>query len=125
MPGNPFALVDAINRGDASARYDLEAYNSFLINKQFSYFLDSVLLANEINKYADLTTQQQFDFFVNALKPKKRFSKWYKMEESTLDSLVAKKYNVSLRKAKEYISLMNDEEKQQIEKLFDEGGLRK
>lgn len=125
MPSNPFYIVDAINKGDVSARYDLDAYNPYLINRQFSYFLDSIFISNELNKYVDLTSQQQFDCYVNSLKPKKRFSKWHKIEENDLDNLVAKKYNVSLRKAKEYISLMNDEEKQQIKKLFNEGGIQK
>ena len=57
---------------------DEKAYNSFMVNRGLSYFYDTVLFANEMNKYSHLDSRLQYDFLRQIVRKKKRFSKWLK-----------------------------------------------
>ena len=75
---SPFEFVKAINNKTDIMRDDLDekAYNSYMINRSFSYFPDTVLLANEMNIYQNLVSKLQNDFFLNTIrKNPKRFGR--------------------------------------------------
>ena len=55
-----------------------KSYNSFMVNRSLSYFNDTVVLANEMNRYHHLDNKLQFDFLINMVRKRKRFSKWIK-----------------------------------------------
>ena len=58
---------------------DLEKeYSPYIINRCFSGHIDSVMYANELNKHPNLAKKLQYDFFLNSLRKKKRFSPWFR-----------------------------------------------
>ena len=91
---NPFEYCNAINYTKKNIMIDditEKAYSSYMVNRQLSYFPDTVLAANEMNRNHHLDNRLQFDFFINIIRKRKRFSKWFKPEQiSDLD--VVKQY---------------------------------
>ena len=93
----PWKFTNAIDRGEDIVRTSdnpevvLLDYNPFIINRSYSRFLDTVMLANELNQRTLLSTQLQHDFFINTVKPGKRFAKWVKPEKLE-DIAVIKEY---------------------------------
>ena len=76
---NPFEFIKSINETKKDIMVDdvsEKGYNPFIINRNFSHFNDTVLYANEMNRYHHLDHRLQFDFFINIIKKKKRWSKW-------------------------------------------------
>ena len=69
---NPFEFVKAINNKKDIMRDDLDekAYNSFMVNHSFSYFSDTVLLANEMNIAHHVDSKLQNDFLLNTQRSK-------------------------------------------------------
>ena len=51
-------------------------YPPFIVNKCLSGHLDSILFANEMNKSHFLDKDMQYDFLLNSLRKKRRFSPW-------------------------------------------------
>ena len=80
---SPFDYIKEINYGKNNIMVDDIAekkYNGFMVNRGLSYFRDTVLMANEMNKNHHLDSRLQFDFLINIVRKKKRFSKWNKPE---------------------------------------------
>ena len=78
---NPFEYTTAINYSKKNIMIDdiaEKAYNPFLVNRSLSYFHDTVLAANEMNINHHIDNRLQFDFFINIVRKRKRFSKWFK-----------------------------------------------
>ena len=62
---NPFDYVNAINYSKKDimvTRDDEKVYVPFMVNRSLSYFSDTVLLANEMNKFHHLDSRLQFSF---------------------------------------------------------------
>ena len=77
----PFEYVNAINSTKKDIMVDdlaEKGYSPYMINRSLSYFNDTVLYANEMNKHHHLENRMQFDFFINIVRKRKRFSKWIK-----------------------------------------------
>ena len=49
-------------------------YPSYIINRCLSGQIDSVMFANEMNKHPNLAKKLQYDFFLNSLRKRKRYS---------------------------------------------------
>ena len=82
---NPFEYLNAVNMTKKDVMVDdlaEKAYNSFMVNRSLSYFNDTVLMANEMNINHHLDNRLQFDFLINIVRKKKRFSKWIKPEKT-------------------------------------------
>ena len=61
-------------------------YPPYIINRCYSGHLDAVMYANEMNKYNFLPKKMQYDFFINILRTKKRFSPW--LRKDTIKDIV-------------------------------------
>ena len=103
---------------------DTKGYVPFVINKCLSGQLDSVLHANEMNAAHHLPKRLQYDYFINTLRPRKRFSPW--MKKSALDDLDAVKtyYGYSNEKARQALPLLTEEQITFIRSKLETGGLR-
>ena len=100
-------------------------YNAFIINRGLSFFNDTVIYANEMNKYHHLDNRLQFDFFINIIRKKKRFTKWIKPQEIENLELIKEYYGYSNAKAKSVLSLLNNEQLEQLTQRIYKGGKRK
>ncbi len=98
-------------------------YVPFMINRGLSYFPDTVLYANEMNKYASVPKRWQFDFYLHSVKPKKRFSKWHKKEAYADDvKLLMKVYDYSSQRASEALDLLTEDQLKELRQQYSEGG---
>lgn len=124
----PFDFVNAINSGkkDFISGPDAEtlekAYNPFIVNRAFSFFPDTILYVNELNRYPYLDRKLQFDFLACALRPRKRFSKWLKKEKSDDLEVVARYFNYTFEKARQALVLLSNDQLDAIRKKMNEGG---
>jgi len=76
-------------------------YPPYIINRCYSGHLDAVMYANEMNKYNFLPKKMQYDFFINILRVKKRFSPWLRKDEIKDLDYVKRYYDYSNEKAKQ------------------------
>lgn len=97
-------------------------YPPFLINKCFSFHIDSVLYANEMNKNYHIDKKLQYDFYINSLKPRKRYSPWIKKQSIENIELVQEYYGYSYNKAIESLNILSNNDLKEIKKLLNKGG---
>jgi len=124
---NPFEYVNAINLTKKDIMVDdiaEKAYTPFLINRSLSYFNDTILFANEMNRYHHIDHRLQFDFFINIIRKKKRFSKWIKPQEIENLELIKEYYGYSNEKAKSVLSLLNNDQIEELKQRIYKGGKR-
>jgi len=81
-------------------------YIPFIINRAFSYYLDTVLIANEMNIYATLDPKLQYDFYFFLIRKSKRFSKWHKRNNLDEIKAISEKYKCNWRRAKEIFNIL-------------------
>ena len=97
-------------------------YPPFIINKGLSFFEDTVMFANEINRLHHLPKKMQFDFLLNSIRSRKRFSKWFKASKLTNLDIVKKYYGFSNEKAKQALDILTKEQIDFIKKVLYQGG---
>ena len=122
---SPFTFLNSINTTKEDIMVDDIAekqYNPFMVNRGLSYFNDTVLMANEMNLNAHLDNRLQFDFFINIVRKKKRFSKWMKPETFSDVEVVKGYYGYSNEKARQALSLLTKEQIELLEKKVYKGG---
>ena len=125
---NPFDFLKSINTTKKNIMVDdiiEKEYNAFIINRGLSFFPDTILYANEMNKYHFLPKKLQYDFLINIIKKKKRFTKWVKPQEIANLEIVKEYYGYSDEKAKSVLSLLNNEQIEELNKRIYKGGKRK
>ncbi len=98
------------------------SYPSWIINKCLASFTDTVLFANEMNKSWHLSKRLQYDFFINSLRPRKRFSPWSKKESVDYLEDVQEYYGYSYTKALDAIRILPKSDLEKIRKLLHKGG---
>ena len=125
---SPFDYLNAINTTKKDIMVDdiaEKSYPSFMVNRGLSYFPDTVLFANEMNVHHNIDHRLQFDFFINIIKKKKRFSKWAKAYNIENLELIKEYYGYSNEKAKSVLSLLNGEQINELKLRMYKGGKRK
>lgn len=129
MTSNPFEYVDQILYGKNNLIIDSNTekeYNPFLVNKALSYHFDCILYANEMNRRHFLDKKIQNDFLINSIRSRKRpFVKWTKSDKIENLEIIKSYFNYSDSRAKEALSLLSEEQIQEIKEKTEIGGLRK
>ena len=126
----PFDFLNEINYGKKDLMiddidYQIEKqYNPYIINRGLSYFLDTIVDANEMNIRLHLDKKLQNAYLLNIIRKKKRFSKWHKAEKSELLEIVMKFYGYSIKRAKEVLPLLTAEHIEKMREVLDEGGMK-
>lgn len=122
----PFDFINAINLTKKNLFEDPQAekdYLPFLVNRGLSYFPDTVLYANEMNRNSGIPKDWQFSFFLNTIPKKKRFSKWHKKDaDSESLTLIKEYFGYSSEKALEALSILSDEQLSMIKEKLYKGG---
>jgi len=122
---NPFDYVNAINYSKENIIVDditENGYNGFMTNRSLSYFQDTVLMANEMNINHHIDNKLQFDFLINIVRKKRRFSKWLKPEHVSDVEVVKEYYGYSNEKAKQALTLLTNEQIDLLKKKVFKGG---
>lgn len=110
---NPFEFQNQITYGKKNIMVDditEGEYNSFMINRGLSYFPDTVLAANEMNIHHQLDNKLQFDFLINIIRKRKRFSKWNKKNNNSDVEVIKEYYGYNEEKALQVLPLLTSEQ---------------
>lgn len=97
-------------------------YNCFLVNKGLSYFPDTVHYANMMNQHNHLDKRIQYEFLLNIISKKKRYSKWHKEDNNENVQAICQFYQVSEKKAEEYLSILTNQQLDIIKQRLSKGG---
>ena len=100
-------------------------YIPFLVNRSLGYFMDTIMYANEMNRFNSLDYKLQYDFLLNIIRPRKRYSKWLKKSKNDNVDLIKKFYGYSYTKAKDVVDILSEDQIEHIRSKLDTGGLRK
>jgi len=97
-------------------------YPSYVINKCMSHHLDTVMFANEMNMNAGLDNRLQYDFFINIVRSRRRFSPWGKKQKIDDLELVKRYYGYSYEKAKQALEILTPQQINFIKDKLNTGG---
>ena len=96
-------------------------YVPFLTNKSLSYFTDTLLYANEMNRYHFLDKKLQYEFYLNSIRKKKRFAKWAKADNNDEVMMVQEYFKFSPQKAKAALKVLSTQQKDIIKHKMENG----
>ena len=125
---NPFEFVNSINSTKNDIMVDdltEKAYAPYMVNKSLSYFNDTVLMANEMNRLYHLDNKLQYHFLINIVRKRKRFSKWNKPEVVNDVEVVKEYYGYSNDKARQVLPLLTSDQIKILREKVSKGGKRK
>ena len=101
-------------------------YEPYFILKGLSQNMDTLLLANEVNKRPNMPPLQQYKFFLKTIPAAKRYGKWVKAED-VYDSddvmMVSRHYKISTDQALDYINISNGDIIEYVKNLNYTGGV--
>ena len=97
-------------------------YPAFIVNKCVAPFQDTIFLVNEINMNHHMDKKPQFDFVINRLRKRKRYTPWLKAKKIKNLEYVKEYYGYSNAKAKSALNILNDEQIKTIKDSLSKGG---
>lgn len=94
-------------------------YVPWIANRFFASFIDTFEEAATMNSCHFLDNDMQIDYMFHSISPKKRYKPWLKKSESdkkreAMLEDVAKALKCSKKRASEYMSLLNDNQKKAL-----------
>jgi len=125
---NHFDYLNSINltKQDIMIDDDCEkSYNSFMVNRGLSYFQDTIIIANEMNRQHQLDSKLQYQFLINMIRKRKRFSKWAKAQKESDIDAVKEYYGYSNEKARQALTLLSPDQITIIKNKVSKGGRRR
>ena len=99
-------------------------YPPYIVNRCFSGHIDSIMFANEMNQYHFLSKKMQYDFLLNSLRKRKRFSPWLKKDKIQDLDAVKSYYGYSNEKAQQALKILTKDQINYIKSKLDVGGKR-
>ena len=125
---NPFAYIKAINESKDDIMVDKfseKKYSPFIVNRGLSFFMDTIFQTNEMNHNYHLDSRLQFDYLLNSIRKKKRYSKWLKPEKLDNLEIIKEYYGFGNEKAKDALKIISEEQLGYIKTKLNQGGVEK
>ena len=97
-------------------------YPPFIVNKCLAPFPDTIFLVNEMNINHHLDKKLQFDFLLNSIRTRKRYTPWLKASKQKNLEYVKEYYGYNNEKAKSALKLLNDDQIKTIKDSLNKGG---
>ena len=122
---SPFDFLNAINDTKMNVMVDdttEKQYPPYMVNRGLSYYPETVMQANEMNQNYHLDSRLQFDFLINSISRKRRFSKWLKPTESEDLLIVKEHYGYSNEKARSALTILSSEQLNELKQRHFKGG---
>lgn len=117
-----FTKKDILRDENVDEKERNKAYVPYMINKGLSFFVDTILYANEMNMAGHLPDVMQQDYYLHSIRPRKRFSQWFKPENSENVNAVSEFFGYSHDKAVQALSLLSEEDVNNIKIKLEKGG---
>ena len=102
----------------------IKDYAPYIINRCLSGNIDSILFANEMNKYSFLDKDMQYSFYLNTLRKKKRFSPWLRKEKVDDLECVKQYYGYSNEKTYQALKILDKKQLNFIKQRLETGGTK-
>ena len=99
-------------------------YPAFIVNKMLSGFSDTVMLVNEMNRNHFLDRDMQFQFLLNSIRSKKRFTPFLRASKIKDIECVKEYYGYSNEKAKSALDILTNEQLKLIKARLYKGGIK-
>ena len=100
----------------------VKKYPPFIINKCLAPFPETVHLVNEMNVNHHLDSKLQYDFLLNSIRPRDRYTPWLKAKKIKNLEYVKEYYGYSNEKAKSALDILNDEQIETVKDSLNKGG---
>ena len=124
-----YPLKDYLNSINFSKDYLMDEdpgweknYPAYVINKCMSHHLDTIMFANEMNIHSHIDKRLQYDFLINIVRPRKRFSPWGKKQKVKDLDHVKKYYGYSSDKATQALEILTPTQLNYIKDKLNKGG---
>ena len=124
-----YPLKDYLNSINFSKNYLMDEdpgweknYPAYVINKCLSHHMDTIMIANEMNIHSHIDKRLQYDFLINIVRPRKRFSPWGKKNKVKDLDLVKKYYGYSSDKATQALEILTPTQLNYIKDKLNKGG---
>ena len=102
----------------------IKDYTPYIINRCLSGNLDCIMFVNEMNRYPNLDKDMQYNFYLNTLRKKKRFSPWLRKDKVTDLECIKSYYGYSNEKASQALKILSKEQIGFIKQRLDTGGMK-
>ena len=99
-------------------------YPAFMVNKVLSGFSDTVMLCNEMNRNHFLDRDMQFQFLLNSIRQRKRFTPFLRASKIKDIEWVKEYYGYSNEKAKSALNILTKEQLKLIKESLYKGGTK-
>ena len=99
-------------------------YPAFMVNKVLSGFQDTVMLCNEMNRNHFLDRDMQFQFLLNSIRQRKRFTPFLRASKIKDIECVKEYYGYSNEKAKSALDILTKEQLKLIKERLYKGGIK-
>mgnify|MGYP001358039059 FL=1 len=99
-------------------------YPAFIVNKLLSAFSDTVMLVNEMNRNHFLDKDMQFQFLLNSIRTKKRYSPFLRASKLKEIECVKEYYGYSNDKAKSALDILTKDQLKLIKEKLYKGGTK-
>lgn len=121
MP-SPFDYINTITQSKKYILEDEKDYPDYMVNRGLSLFPDTVFFANEINLLPQLPSKLKYDYLINTVEPRKRYSKWPKKKEDEDLKILMMYYGFNMSKARAALKILSTSQIKTIKDRLDEGG---
>jgi hypothetical protein len=122
---SPFDFLNSINTNKKNLMEGADEeklYVPFVVNRSLSYFQDTVGVANAMNIHHHIDNRLQYEFFINIVRKRKRFSKWVKPTVENDVEVVKEYYGYNNEKARQVIPLLSSQQLEFIKNKVNKGG---
>ena len=109
---------------DSEDKQWIKKYPAFIINKILSGFSDTIMLVNEMNRNHFLDKDMQFQFLLNSIRTKKRYSPFLRASKLKEIECVKEYYGYSNDKAKSALDILTKDEIKLIKEKLYKGGTK-
>ena len=99
-------------------------YPAFIVNKLLSAFSDSIMLVNEMNRNHFIDKDMQFQFLLNSIRTKKRYSPFLRASKLKEIECGKEYYGYSNDKAKSALDILTKDEIKLIKEKLYKGGTK-
>ncbi len=102
----------------------VKKYPAFIVNKVLSAFSDTIMLVNEMNRNHFLDKDMQFQFLLNSIRSKKRYSPFLRASKLKDIECVKEYYGYNNEKAKSALDILTKKELKLIKEKLYKGGTK-
>ena len=118
--------LNSINftKEDIAEEDNIKSYPAYIVNRCLSGHLDCIMFANEMNIHNHLDKDMQYQFYLNSLRKRKRFSPWLKKGKVEDLNIVKQYYGYNNEKATQALRILTKEQLNYIKERLDTGGIK-